>query len=192
MAQDTAEVVQKVKLESVRIEMPLDECGWGGEGLEYLGRYDDRWAPGCIDRAQGGTWTGREYRYWHWAQDAAEEVARWKARGWSKQAAAEEVARWKAADYARCEAYNEGRWYYMGVLAKAQVRIWRPGGWDLQWIQSAGLWGIESDAGREYLEEAAREELADLRADLEALGVVVAEATWTGLAENAVNAMGEV
>jgi hypothetical protein len=77
----TAEVGQEVKLESVKVEILADEWGCGGEGIEHLGKYDDKWAPGAIDRAQGGAWSGREYRYWHWGQDAAEVLAwSWRSR----------------------------------------------------------------------------------------------------------------
>jgi len=41
----------------------------------------------------------------------------------------------------------------------------------IQRMESAGLWGIESDSGADYLKEVEQEELADLRRHLEVFGV---------------------
>ncbi len=42
----------------------------------------------------------------------------------------------------------------------------------IQSISSGGLWGVESDAGRDYHLEIAKEEVASLKAILESLDLV--------------------
>lgn len=64
---------------------------------------------------------------------------------------------------------NDG-WHYVGVIARANVSV--PIGGDsfsLYTIDSPGLWGIESDAGK-YLKEVYSEQLDELKAQLAAMG----------------------
>ena len=56
---------------------------------------------------------------------------------------------------------------FIGVIAKCEIVI----GSTVQIIRSGGLWGIESDAGREYLESVAVDELGELHDQLTALGI---------------------
>jgi hypothetical protein len=70
-------------------------------------------------------------------------------------------------DFDRMQALVNGHWYYFGVYAVAEVRM--PSG-ILQTIRSGGLWGIESDAGREVVDSTIKEELAVLYGELDAIG----------------------
>lgn len=71
-------------------------------------------------------------------------------------------------DYARMESYNACNWAYIGIQAIADIQLTQHG--PLQEITSRALWGIESDSGRDYLADVAKEELADLSTQLQALG----------------------
>lgn len=76
-------------------------------------------------------------------------------------------------DYERMESLNAGNWCYIGIRAEAKVSVYHPQevrGTAIQTITSGGLWGIESDSEEPYLESVEKEELADLRAQLKALG----------------------
>ena len=70
-------------------------------------------------------------------------------------------------DYARMESLNRGDWYYVGVIAVAEITL--PESTVIQRIRSGGLWGVESDAG-EYFKEVEAEQLAELAAELGKLG----------------------
>lgn len=72
-------------------------------------------------------------------------------------------------DYERMEAYSNGQWNMVGIIAKAEIR--NPESMVTQVIRSGGLWGIESDSDASYLEEVGNEQLAELRAELTALGI---------------------
>lgn len=78
-------------------------------------------------------------------------------------------------DYQRMEALNAGHWHYLGLWAEATVLVPFPKGngfgGTLQRIRSGGLWGIESDIDTAVLEDFARQELSDLRGQLEAFGI---------------------
>lgn len=74
-----------------------------------------------------------------------------------------------ADDDERLALYRKGCWHYVGVMAKAEIRI--PYGKDfiLTEITSPGLWGIESDSGDEYFNSVLKEEKRTLLDMLESL-----------------------
>lgn len=87
----------------------------------------------------------------------------------------EEALKYAAQDRARSKAYEEGEWWFVGCYAQATVSY--PIGDKsrrLENLQSGGLWGIESDADDQYQREIAQQEILDLRAHLEALGIGLA------------------
>ncbi len=79
----------------------------------------------------------------------------------------EDVRKYVRQDYTRMESANRGDGCYIGIRAEAEVQIASD---VVQEITSGGLWGIESDSGREHLDETVREELAQLKTELLALG----------------------
>jgi hypothetical protein len=82
----------------------------------------------------------------------------------------ENIRKYILQDYERMEGLNNGQWVYIGILAEAQVSI--PSGTSAveSEITSGGLWGTESDSEESYLESIEKEELADLKTQLKALG----------------------
>jgi hypothetical protein len=73
----------------------------------------------------------------------------------------------------RMAAWKAGRWHYVGVQAVARVFI--PAGGNsfrVLTLESAGLWGIESNSGK-YLREVYLEEKAGLMAELKTLGAAI-------------------
>lgn len=79
----------------------------------------------------------------------------------------EEIKTYVRQDYERMESLNRGNWQYIGIRAKAEVQLTRD---TVQRLSSGGLWGIESDSDRAYLEEIEKEELAALKTELTAIG----------------------
>jgi len=84
-----------------------------------------------------------------------------------KGESSEDIREYVRQDYDRMESLNRGDWCFMGMRAEAEVQT---GSDVVQRITSGGLWGIESDSGREHLEETQREELAQLKDELAGLG----------------------
>lgn len=82
----------------------------------------------------------------------------------------EEIRKYILQDYARMESLHRGNWFYMGLRAEAEVFV--PCGQSSisQGITSGGLWGIESDSDKAYIADIEKEELAELRKQLSALG----------------------
>ena len=58
---------------------------------------------------------------------------------------------------------------YVGVIARASLKIPYGADWITSSIDSPGLWGIEADASEDYLEEVFQEERATLLDMLESL-----------------------
>jgi hypothetical protein len=75
----------------------------------------------------------------------------------------------------RLAAYQNGDFTFVGVRAEADVVI----GGVSQTLTSGGLWGIESDSGKEYIEEVAGEEYSELRKILTEVGVPTAKLPQT-------------
>jgi hypothetical protein len=88
----------------------------------------------------------------------------------------EEVRKYVRQDYERMERLHRGGWCYLGIRAEAQVianvQTAGPGKWHgvVQRVSSGGLWGIESDSERSYIEETQKEELSELKKELLAMG----------------------
>jgi hypothetical protein len=86
------------------------------------------------------------------------------------------AAEMRAQDAERLAAYKRDEWSMVGVRVVAEVTQDREGRIDQPLVlKSAGIWGIESDSGREYALETGRNELGDLREQLAGLRFTAAE-----------------
>lgn len=112
------------------------------------------------DCSRAGRMDSREYRYFN---GPIEDY---------KGESPEDIRKYVRQDYDRMESLNNGQWCYIGIRADAEVLVpmgEKPHG-VIQTITSGGLWGIESDSDSAYLDSIGKEELADLRGQLKALG----------------------
>ena len=142
---------------SATIEIMIDT----DPALDYLGEYsadpgpDDR----TVDRKKRGDQRRNEYRYF-----------------------ISETADYVEENYRRMERFQRGDLVSYGIRAKARVKAQITETWSsTQTLRSGGLWGIESDAGSEYFNEIASEELCELIDILEQFGVeydTPLEAEW--------------
>lgn len=63
----------------------------------------------------------------------------------------------------RWEAHERGEWSFVGIRAQATIHVPIGGNsFCTYMLTSAGLWGVESDSGEEYLNEVFEEEKASL------------------------------
>jgi hypothetical protein len=79
---------------------------------------------------------------------------------------------YREQDQVRLEAWRNGDWWFVGIRAKAIIRI--PHGantdcWIVTELASPGLWSIESDSGEGYFDEVYREERDVLAGMLDSL-----------------------
>lgn len=68
----------------------------------------------------------------------------------------------------RMQAWRDGTWAYVGVVAEARCMIVRNGHGILFNIASPGLWGIESDAG-DCLDEVFQEQVDEVKGMIDAI-----------------------
>lgn len=140
----------------VRDIMPDDD-----PDLSHLGEYSNQPTDKAhtVDRKVKGDWHegSREYRYFIVANSASETGNRLSV----------------SQDYKRMEDYNKGYWAMTGIRATVRLDVPSERGTVLQTIKSPGLWGVESDAGEEYIESVYQEECNILTSMLESLGVEV-------------------
>ena len=120
--------------------------------LSHLGTWTDDPGPDdrTVDRIERGIYGRHEARYFVAAMSADET---------GNPDSVEQ-------DWKRMETYGR-TWHMIGIRATVTVEV----DGTKQTFKSRGLWGIESDAGDDYLEEIAREELADLKTTLDAFSV---------------------
>lgn len=78
----------------------------------------------------------------------------------------EDYQKYGKRDFERMESLNNGNWYFIGIIAKAEILTTNG---TVQVVSSGGLWGIESDSGN-YLDEVGKEKLENLRPELTDLG----------------------
>ena len=75
-------------------------------------------------------------------------------------------------DEARLDAWRKDEWHFLGIRAKATIKIpygANPDCWITSEVLSPGLWGIESDSGDAYFQQVYRDEreiLIDMLASL--------------------------
>ena len=138
----------KPRILSVRIERAVDDS----PDTSYLGEYSNtaetEWA---IDRQERGDQGRNEHRYFNPTM-SPEDTGNPDS---------------PEQDYQRMESLNRGDWCCLGIIAKAEVVLT---GGVVQTLHSGGLWGTESDSGEDYLLSIEKEELANLRTELEAVG----------------------
>ena len=83
----------------------------------------------------------------------------------------EEVRKYTLQDYNRMESLNSQQWCFLGILAEAKVGTSEQQGCVLcQTLTSGGLWGIESDSDKAYLQSVESEQLDELRDVLKSFG----------------------
>lgn len=66
-------------------------------------------------------------------------------------------------DTARMQAWEDGEWYLLGIRVRVRVHNWTTG--NVQTVESAGLWGIESDSTEDYFLQIAQEELTNIQTE---------------------------
>lgn len=154
------------KIFSVSIVHHTDES----PETDFLGKYSDSYDDWALCRCCGEYLAqvsedhetpdrGREYRFFL------------PYAGGEKQGT-KNYQKYGKQDFERMESLNSGNWYFLGVSAVAKIGVSFDGGknWKLDTITSGGLWGIESDSDRSYIEEVEKEQLDDLFAVLKAYG----------------------
>lgn len=83
--------------------------------------------------------------------------------GYVGDCTAEQFAEHQRAAERRMRDYDSGTWNYVGVRARALCFIVCNGVGTHITLESAGLWGIESDSGDDYLDEVYHEEIGQLK-----------------------------
>lgn len=94
-----------------------------------------------------------------------------KAAGWIGDNPERSFAEQQQAAEERLAAFKAGDWTYIGVRARAALAVPIGQGCSrLMTIESAGLWGIESDSDSAYLASVFADEQEQLKAELMTLG----------------------
>jgi hypothetical protein len=128
------------------------------------------------DCGEHGYMSRGEYRYFNPSFNYVDKDGHLGADYKDDPNGAEEVRKYVRQDYERMESLNRGHWCFIGIRAEAEIM---PnvvsdglGKWHgiTQTISSGGLWGIESDSDDGHIQETIREELANLKSELLAVG----------------------
>jgi hypothetical protein len=102
----------------------------------------------------------------HECPNSRREYNYFKPYAGCEEEGSENYQKYGKQDFLRMEGLNSGSWYFMGIIAKAEIVTEND---TIQVIRSGGLWGVESNSG-DYLEQVGKDELNNLRLELESLG----------------------
>jgi len=141
------------KIQSIKIKHVVDES----PDTSYMGEYSNKRNKFSFDRKILGDMNRGEYRYFNPYVNPLTGKTQKEKKDLFLQA---------KQDYERMESLNNGNWCYIGIIAEAEINI----NGVIQRITSGGLYGIESDSGRDYMEEIEKEELNNLKAQLKEIG----------------------
>lgn len=153
------------KINKVSFVMEVDEYA----DFDWIGIYtDDESVPGIIVRAEDEFLDklpedyelprrGRECRFF-------------KPYAGGEKEGTKDYYKYGMQDYKRAEGLNRGDWCFMVVHAEAEIITGTKKCGLVNRISSGHLGGIESDSGREYIDEMRGEHLAELRSTLASLG----------------------
>jgi hypothetical protein len=172
----------KIKLNKIKLSCKIDES----PDLSYYGEWTDTWSAGCVDRQKTGMWKRGECRYFKpancdgWEDVTDEDVDTafdkmplpWRKHieqeGETKRSVLEEYQAYQ--NCRRMEAYGSGGaddWSCIGIIAKAEIVV----NSTIQWIQSGGVWGIESDSPPQDFSEVMNDQVLELIDILTKLGI---------------------
>jgi len=135
-------------------------CDWYDDGQNFTADLINGLEE-CDCEERGGM-ERNEYRYFNPSFNYVTKDGR------PKDMTPEDVRKYTRQDYERMEDLNKGEWCFIGIRAEAEYQLAKDG--PFQDLTSGGLWGVESDAGREHIAETEKEELSQLREQLTALG----------------------
>ncbi len=83
----------------------------------------------------------------------------------------EDRAKYREQDRLRLAAYNLGEWEMRGLFVRASIMVPIGGGsFTIFELNSAGLWGIESDCGEAYESEVYADQERELREAMRLMG----------------------
>lgn len=165
------------QIESITLKQELDT----DPDLSYLGEYVKQPDAGVVDRRTGKLWEELSEEEQEESLDHARHsrsLEFFKPYAGGEKPWSEHYRTYAMQDFKRMEAYENGNWCCIGISAVANVSIEL--GKDtrkLDTLTSGGLWGIESDAGEEHLEEIRQEQLSELHTVLDAYGFSKAQIT---------------
>lgn len=104
-----------------------------------------------------GHWNNREFRYFNPSGNYNGDTP-------------ENIVKYTQQDYERMEGLNRGDWCYTGIRAHAEYSIGTTGYAVIQELASGGMWGVESDSDKEFIESVEHDELNELQKQLTAIG----------------------
>lgn len=111
------------------------------------------------------SWSRHEYQYFNPSFNYVDKAG--KLLGGNTD---EDVHKYVRQDFERMESLNDGSECFLGISADAEYSIDSPNGSPIQTVTSGGLWGIESYSDASYFAEVEKEQLAELREQLAAIG----------------------
>jgi len=167
------------KIESIKVVAIPDT----NPDITCFGEYTDDIGPGVVVRHYGEfyekipTEMERDYdgkfmgKAEPWIPSKGREYRGFRPCAGDEEVGTKEYYEYGMLGYERREGLNNGDWYFLGIMAEAEVSYEVVSGdRRLETLISGGLWGIESDSGH-YLEEVKKAELADLKQHLEKFNV---------------------
>jgi len=149
----------KFKIESIIIEHIFDD----NADTSWLGKYTDEIEDGVIVRKFNMFYEDLSEDEQEELPERGREFRCFKPYAGGENVGTKEYKEYGMSDYRRMEGLNNGIWNFIGIKAKADIYFEENGVSQYQEITSGGLWGIESDSDKQYIEECEKEQIEDLK-----------------------------
>ena len=159
----------KSKIESIIIEYIYD----ANPDTSWLGEYTDERGAGIIIRELNKFYediTEDELEEYYELYPTSREFRGFKPYAGGEEVGTKEYKEYGMLDFKRIEGLAAGRWYFIGIKAKADISFEESGVSHYQEICSGGIWGIESD-NQSGIKEVEKEQIDNLKQQLEHLNV---------------------
>ena len=160
---------QKPTIGKIWIEHILDDC----PDTSFYGKYADQLDDGVIVREFDEFWENLDDEQKEDAENTrSREYRGFKPYAGEEKEGTEDYYKYGLQDYERMEKLNKGDFCFIGIVANCKVKYpIGQGSFRLENFSSSGLWGIESDSGKDYLDEVGKDELENLKFHLEKMNI---------------------
>ena len=157
----------KFKIESIAIEHKLDD----NPDTSFIGEYTSDLDDGVLVRQYDKFYEDLTEEEKDQINTRNREYTGFEPYAGGEKLGTKEYKEYGLQDYKRMEQLNNGDFSFMGIIAHANIYLEENGRSTYQKITSGGIWGVESDSDKSYIEEIEKEQTEDLKHQLEHLNV---------------------
>lgn len=156
------------KISKITVKHILDEF----PDTSFIGEYTDNLEDGVIVREFDKFYEDLTEEELENIPSRGREFRCFKPYSGGENPGTEDYKKYGFQDYQRMEQLNRGHFCFIGIKAEAEILTSQNNGqsWLINSFSSGGLWGIESDSDKSYIEDVEKEQIEELFSELKEIG----------------------